>query len=158
MKTIFAAIGTLAILQTAAATEIAVTYSDDFAEELTDNYGEREGEKLTEDILEDLERAFDKAGVDPAKVDITIVNAKPNRPTFEQLSNEPSLDSFRSISIGGMKLEGTVYDADGNIVATQEYGWFENNIRDAVGSATWTDANRASRRFATKLAKQLTES
>lgn len=158
MKTIFAAIGTLAILQTAAATEIAVTYSDDFAEELTDNYGEREGEKLTEDILEDLERAFDKAGVDPAKVDITIVNAKPNRPTFEQLSNEPGLDSFRSISIGGMKLEGTVYDADGNIVATQEYGWFENNIRDAVGSSTWTDANRASRRFATKLAKQLTES
>ena len=51
MKTIFAAIGTLAILQTAAATEIAVTYSDEFAEDLADNLGEREGEILTEDIL-----------------------------------------------------------------------------------------------------------
>lgn len=158
MKTIFAAIGSLAILQTAAATEIAVTYSDDFAEELADNYGEREGEKLTEDILDDLQRAFEKAGVDPAKVDVEIVNAKPNRPTFEQLSSEPGLDAFRSISIGGMELVGTVYDAEGNVVATQEYSWFENNIRDVVGSATWTDANRASRRFATKLAAQLNDS
>ena len=158
MKTIFAAIGSLAILQTAAATEIAVTYSDDFAEELADNYGEREGEKLTEDILDDLHRAFEKAGVDPAKVDVEIVNAKPNRPTFEQLSSEPGLDAFRSISIGGMELVGTVYDAEGNVVATQEYCWFENIIRDVVGSATWTDANRASRRFATKLAAQLNDS
>ena len=100
MKTIVAAIGTLAILQTAAATEIAVTYSEDFAEELADNYGEREGEKLTEDILKDLEHAFEKAGVDPAKVDVEIVDAKPNRPTFEQISNEPGIDAFRSISIG----------------------------------------------------------
>ena len=158
MKTIVAAIGTLAILQTAAATEIAVTYSEDFAEELADNYGEREGEKLTEDILKDLEHAFEKAGVDPAKVDVEIVDAKPNRPTFEQISNEPGLDAFRSISIGGMELVGTAYDADGNVLATQEYEWFENNIRDVVGSSTWTDANRASRRFASRLAKQLSDS
>ena len=158
MKTIVAAIGTLAILQTAAATEIAVTYSEDFAEELADNYGEREGEKLTEDILKDLEHAFEKAGVDPAKVDVEIVDAKPNRPTFEQISNEPGLDAFRSISIGGMELVGTAYDADGNVLATQEYEWFENNIRDVVGSSTWTDANRASRRFASRLAKQLNDS
>ena len=158
MKTIFAAIGTLAILQTAAATEIAVTYSEDFAEELADNYGEREGEVLTEDILDDLQRAFEKAGVEPAKVDITIVDAKPNRPTFEQVSAEPGLDMFRSVSLGGMELTGTVYDADGNVLATQEYGWFENDIRDVFGSSTWMDANRASRRFANKLAKQLSES
>lgn len=158
MKTIFAAIGTLAIFQTAAATEIAVTYSDDFAEELTENYGEREGERLTEEILEDLERAFEKAGVEPAKVDVTIVNAKPNRPTFEQMHAKPGLDPIRSISIGGMELTGTVYDSDGNVLVTQDYGWFENNIRDVVGSGTWTDANRASRRFATRLAKQLSDS
>ena len=158
MKTIFAAIGTLAILQTAAATEIAVTYSDEFAEDLADNLGEREGEILTEDILEDLEYAFEKAGVDPAKVDVEIVDAKPNRPTLEQVSAEPGLDAFRSISLGGMKLNATVYDASGEVVATQEYGWFENDIRDVVGSGVWTDANRASRRFANKLAKQLSAS
>lgn len=158
MKTIFAAIGALAILPTAAATEVAVTYSDDFAEELTDNYGEREGETLTEDIIEDLEFAFTKAGVSPARVDVTIVDAKPNRPTFEQLSDRPGLDAIRSISIGGMELSGTAYDADGNVLATQDYEWFETNIRNTVGSGTWTDANRASRRFAKKFAKQLTDS
>ena len=158
MKTIFAAIGTFAILQTAAATEVAVTYSDDFAEELSDNYGEREGETLTEEIIEDLDRAFAKVGVDPARVDITIVDAKPNRPTFEQLSSRPGLDSFRSISLGGMELVGTAYDADGNVIATQEYGWFESNLRDVVGSGVWTDANRASSRFAKKMAAQLSDS
>lgn len=158
MKTLFAAIGALAILPIAAATEVAVTYSDDFAEELADNYGEREGEELTQDIVDDLERAFARAGVTPAKVDITIVNAKPNRPTFQQMRDEPGLDPFRSISIGGMKLTGTAYDADGNVLASQEYGWFENDIRDVIGSGVWTDANRASRRFAKKLATQLSDS
>ncbi|MEE2930079.1 MAG: hypothetical protein VX599_05160 [Pseudomonadota bacterium] len=158
MKTLFAAIGALAILPIAAATEVAVTYSDDFAEELADNYGEREGEELTEDIVDDLERAFARAGVTPARVDITIVNAKPNRPTFQQMRDEPGLDPFRSISIGGMKLTGTAYDADGNVLASQEYGWFENDILDVIGSGVWTDANRASRRFAKKLATQLSDS
>lgn len=158
MKTIFAAIGALAILPTAAATEVAVTFSDDFAEELSDNYGEREGETLTEEIIEDLDRAFEKAGVSPARVDVVIVDAKPNRPTFDQLSARPGLDAFRSISLGGMELTGTAYDADGNVLAVQEYGWFENDIRDVIAAATWSDANRASRRFAKKFAKKLTDS
>ncbi|MEL7108078.1 MAG: hypothetical protein AAGJ68_03985 [Pseudomonadota bacterium] len=158
MRIFFAAIGALAILPLAAATEVAVTYSDDFAEELADNYGEREGETLTEDIVQDLERAFKRAGVEPARVDITIVNAKPNRPTFEQLNDRPGLDAFRSISLGGMELSGTAYDGDGNVLATQDYGWFETDIRDVLGSGVWSDANRASRRFATKMAKQLSES
>lgn len=158
MKTLIAALGALALLPAATATEVTVSYSDDFAEELADNYGQREGERLTEDITDDLSHAFKKAGVTPARVEVTIINAKPNRPTMDQLSDRPGLDGFRSISIGGMELTGTAYDADGNVLATQEYEWFENNIRDVVGSAVWTDANRASRRFAKKLANQLSAS
>lgn len=158
MKTIFAAIGALAILPTATATEVAVTFSDDFAEELADNYGEREGERLQEDIIEDLDQAFTKAGVSPARVDVTIVDAKPNRPTYEQLTGRPGLDAIRSISIGGMELVGTAYDAEGNVVATQEHEWFESDIRLVFGSGVWGDANRASRRFANRLAGQLSDS
>ncbi|MEO1303529.1 MAG: hypothetical protein AAFV37_01045 [Pseudomonadota bacterium] len=158
MKTLFAAIGALALLPVAAATEVVVSYSDDFAEELEDNYGEREGEALAEDITDDLTQAFERAGISPAKVDVTIVDAKPNRPTFEQLGAQPGLDPIRSISIGGMEMVGTVYDADGNIIATQEYGWFQNDIRDVFGAGTWHDANRASRRFANRLAKTLSDS
>ena len=157
MKTMLAAIGALAILPVAAATEVAVSYSEDFAEELADNYGEREGAVLTDDIVDDLTRAFERAGIEPAKVDVTIVDAKPNRPTFEQLGAQPGLDPIRSISIGGMELIGTVYDADGNVIATEEYGWFENNIDDVFGAGTWNDSNRASRQFARRLTKQLSE-
>lgn len=158
MKTLIAALGALALLPAAAATEVTVSYSDDFAEELADNYGEREGERLTEDITDDLSHAFKKAGVNPARVEVTIVDAKPNRPTFDQLGARPGLDGLRSISIGGMELTGTAYDADGNVLATQEYEWFETNIRDVIGSAVWSDANRASRRFAKKLTDQLSAS
>lgn len=158
MKTLIAAFGALALLPVAAATEVAVSYSDEFAEELAENYGEREGERLTQDITEDLSLAFNKAGVNPARVEVTIINAKPNRPTFDQLGATPGLDGFRSISIGGMELTGTAYDGDGNVLATQDYEWFENNIQDVIGSSVWTDANRASRRFAKKLADQLSAS
>ncbi|MEO0608026.1 MAG: hypothetical protein AAFY82_07325 [Pseudomonadota bacterium] len=158
MKIIIAAIGALALLPVAAATEVAVSYSDDFAEELTENYGEREGERLRQDITKDLDQAFEKAGVTAARVEIVIVDAKPNRPTFEQLSGKPGLDPIRSISIGGMELSGTAFDAEGNVLAAQDYEWFQNNIRDVVGFSTWGDANRASRRFARKMADQLSDS
>lgn len=158
MKTIFAAIGALALLPVAAATEVAVSYSDDFAEELTDNYGEREGERLRQDITQDLDQAFEKAGVSPARVEVVIMDAKPNRPTFEQLTDQPGLDPIRSISIGGMELTGTAYDTEGNVLATQDYEWFQSNIRDVIGISTWGDANRASRRFARRMADQLSDS
>jgi len=158
MKSIFTAIGAIALLPIASATEVTVTYSDDFAEELVDNYGEREGTILSEDIIEDLDRAFEKIGVAPARVDVTIVDAKPNRPTFQQLSDRPGLDAFRSISLGGMKLAGTAYDAEGEVLTTVEYDWFENNIQHVIGSGVWTDANRASQRFSSRMAKQLSDS
>lgn len=158
MKSILIALGVLALLPAAAATEVAVAFSDDFAEELADNYGEREGARLTDDIVKDLDQAFTKVGVTPARVDVTIVDAKPNRPTLQQLSDKPGLDGFRSISIGGMKLIGTAYDDSGEVLTTVEYGWFENDIRDAFGSGIWSDANRASRRFSTRMAKQLIDS
>jgi hypothetical protein len=158
MKTIFASFGALALLQTAAATEVTVTYSEDFAEDLADDYGEREGGVLTEDIIEDLTRAFDKADVSPARVDVTINDAKPNRPTMEQTRKKPGLDMFRSRSLGGMDLTGVAYDGDGNVIGEITYDWYEFDIRDAFGAGTWSDANRASRRFAKKLAQEIDES
>lgn len=157
MKTLLIAISALALLPVAAATEVNVDYSEDFAEELTENYGEREGDVLTEEIIEDLDKAFSKAGVSPARVDVTIVDAKPNRPTRQQTSDRPGLDMFHSRSIGGMKLVATAYDAEGNVLGSHEYGWFETDIRDTIASSTWSDARRASDRFARKFAKKLGE-
>ncbi len=139
----------------AAAADVTVNYSEDFAEALEDNYGVREGERLTRTIRKDLEQALERRGVDVARIEVTINDAKPNRPTIQQASDRPGLDMIRSISIGGMDLSARAFDGEGNLVAELQYDWYENSIRDVIGASTWWDAGRASDRFSRKLAKQL---
>jgi len=54
-----------------------------------------------------------------------------------------------------MDLKAIAYGADDEMLGELEYGWFENDIRLAQGRATWSDARRASGRFARKFAKEL---
>ena len=144
-----------AATQFAQAATISVTYSEDFAEELSEEYGEREGERLSAMIIRDLEEEMEREETTVARIAVVIEDAKPNRPTFEQISGSPGLDPIRSVSIGGMDLSGIAYDEDGNEVARVEYDWFSNNIRDSIGTSTWWDARRASDRFADRLVKEI---
>lgn len=154
IKQIALTAGLLALVAAPAlAADITVGYSEDFEEKLVEDLGEREGEYLSEYVTSALEDAFAKTGVDPARVEVTIEDAKPNRPTFEQLSAQPGLDFARSISIGGADFSAIAYDAEGNILAEVDYDWFESDIRDVIGTATWSDARRATRRFATRMAE-----
>ncbi|MFN3314701.1 MAG: hypothetical protein ACK46Q_14720 [Hyphomonas sp.] len=138
----------------AAATEIAVTYSPEFTEKLESDYGLREGAFLTSRVERDLTRQLERAGVDVARVDVTILDARPSRPTFKQGGDTPGLDMFRSVSTGGMELQAVAYDASGTALGDLEYKWFENDIRNA-GLTTWQDASRASDRFARRFVKTL---
>lgn len=153
MKTLIMSAALLALAPIASAAEISIGYSSEFQEKLVEDYGEREGEKLAEDVRKDLEHAFKKAGVDPARVDVIIIDAKPNRPTMGQLSAKPGLDMLRSKSIGGMDLKGVAFDASGNAIAEVEYDWYESSIENVIASSVWSDANRASRNFAKRLAE-----
>ncbi|MEM9938377.1 MAG: hypothetical protein AAFZ91_15030 [Pseudomonadota bacterium] len=153
MKRLLTSLAALALIPVAGATEISVSFSEDFAETLSDEYGEREGTFLTEEVIEDMEQAFVKYGVSPAKVDITIIDAKPNRPTFKQLG-KPGL-SFQSVSVGSLKLEAIAYDAAGDLIVSKKYSSFNRDIRDSVGASTWYEAKRSSDRFARKFAEEL---
>ncbi|MFN7180586.1 hypothetical protein [Hyphomonas sp.] len=146
------ALMTAAIAPGAIAAEINVSYGPDFAEKLTDDYGEREGTYLSERVKKDLESELNRAGVDVARVDVTILDAKPSRPTFKQAGDKPGLDVHRSVSLGGMKLKAVTYDAAGNASEPFEYKWYESDISQA-GISTWHDARRASVRFASRYAK-----
>lgn len=157
MKTALIALTALALAPVAAAAEIVIGYAPDFQEKLEDDYGIKEGDKLQSDIRSDLERELGKANVDPARISVTILDAKPNRPTMEQLSQRPGLDMLRSKSIGGMELSGVAYDASGAAIAEVEYEWFESDITQVVAAGVWSDANRASRRFAQRFAEELTD-
>lgn len=154
MKHLLAAAVLLGLAPVAAATEINVSLGPDFSEKLAEDYGEREGEYLAGRVRADLQRALDKSGADVARVDVTILDAKPSRPTFKQGSDEPGLDMHRSVSVGGMKLSAVAYDAAGAKSDPFEYKWYESDIRQA-GLTTWQDARRASSRFAARFARTL---
>ncbi len=136
------------------AAEISISYSPEFTEKLQEDYGVREGEYLSQRVQRDLTRALEKAGVDVARIEVTIVDARPSRPTFKQAGDRPGLDMMRSVSTGGMDLKAIAYTAEGAEAAQLEYKWYETDIRYA-GLTTWQDASRASDRFARRLAAKL---
>ncbi len=122
-------------------------------------YGERDLNRLAEHLETKMARRLSKKGVtvsDTASktLRLTITDAKPNRPTFEQLSREPSL-SFKSFGIGGASFEGQLISASGESIGDISYAWYENDFEDAAFSGTWTDAKRAMDFFTRKTAKKL---
>ena len=122
------------------------------------------GKKALANLAKRLERRttkrLEKAGIDvnenaPTVLELTLIDAKPNRPTFRQMSKNASL-SHRSFGIGGAKFEAKLIAPSGDL-ANFKYKWYENNILDARYNGTWTDANRAIDRFARKLSKALSK-
>lgn len=128
-------------------------------------YGEKSLQRLIDETEEELTDDLTKRGVivsDDAPVTLRVVleDVNNNRPTFEQLSREPSL-SFESFGIGGAELSATLVSDDGTDFGSMSYRWFDSNIQDAVfmrGSGVWSDANRAISRFAKHVSKELSQS
>jgi len=122
-------------------------------------YGDRDIERLTERLESKLEKKFAKKGIEVSDtastvLRITIEDAKPNRPTFNQLSKQPGL-SFQSFANGGAELEAELIAAGGQSLGTMSYRYYENDIRYAQNGGTWHDAHRAFSSFASKAAKTL---
>lgn len=154
MKTAFIGLVSLALMPAAYAGDIHITFSEEMVEDLQDDYGMREADYLTEQLREDITQEFDGKLDMYGDITVEIVDAKPNRPTFQQMGDTPGL-SMRSVSLGGAKLTGSIEDLDGNVISVTDYRYYENDIRAVVGRATWSDANRAFDRFARKLAKDV---
>lgn len=122
-------------------------------------YGDRDLERLTKRLESKLEHKLTKKGIEVSDdastvLRITIEDAKPNRPTYNQLSVQPGL-SFQSIGNGGAELEAELIAAGGESLGTMSYRYYETDIRDARFGGTWGDAHRAFGRFASKAAKTL---
>jgi hypothetical protein len=157
MRTILAALAGLAILAAPAASALTVEtrMSADFQKKLDKDYGIREANILTTALTSKIENQFARQGVKADRVVVTIEDAKPNRPTFQQVSDKPGLDPIRSISIGGAHLVGIAYDASGKEIGTLDYDWYETDLSNVIAATTWSDArwtfDRFARRFADKL-------
>jgi hypothetical protein len=126
-----------------------------FQEKLKDDFGVREEKVLTDSLVKRVTNIFSQRGVSADRVVVTINDAKPNRPTWEQVSDKPGLDPMRSKSIGGATVTGIAYDAAGKELGTFEYKWYESDLRNVIPGATWHDAQRTFDRFARRFADKL---
>ena len=131
----------------APAAKVNVTVGPELARK-SRRYGERELSYLTTDLANTVRRAAAKGGF--TRVDLVLEDAKPNRPTFAMLARETSL-SLSSLSVGGAQITGVAYGPNG--AQPLKSSWYETDLRQEIGTSTWTDASRAFQFLAASLSK-----
>ncbi len=144
----------LAFAAPAWAQSTPVSFSPEFQTALEEEYGVREGEYLRTAVEQAIQAELARRGVSNSglAINVTIVDAEPNRPTMQQLFDQPSLDAGSSISIGGAELRAVIHTASG-ATAEVTHRRYNHSLADIVGPATtWTEARRAIRQFAVKVA------
>jgi hypothetical protein len=136
-----------------------VSFSPEFQASLEDNLGVREGEELREAVTDAVNRALARRGAvaaqgAPLTIEISIVDADPNRPTMQQLAARPGLDYGRSLSIGGAELHAVLRGADGGVISEVSHRRYNYDINEVANFSptTWSEARRAIRRFAERVA------
>ena len=156
----FCGLAALAFAQGAAAVTVSpVSFSAEFETALNEEIGVREGEVLRQDVERAVAAALTRRGVAVGSgggtIEIVIVDADPNRPTLQQLSDEPALDYIRSMSIGGAELHAVIRGANGEVLAEVDHRNYNQSLDEFHGmppAGTWSEARRAIRRFASKVA------
>jgi hypothetical protein len=136
----------------AAPASVHVTIGADLQKQAEKTYGVRDINDLARDLERNVTRALTKSGAyDGARIELTLVDAKPNRPTFKQMGDKPGL-SFQSHGIGGARIEGKAIAPDGTVTPLK-YSWYESDIRQTYAYSTWHDAQDTFGRFAYRLAR-----
>lgn len=139
-----------------------VSFSAEFQTSLDENFGAREGAVLRRAVTEAVSSALARRGANLGPggivVEISILDADPNRPTMQQLVHTPGLDYGRSLSIGGASLSAVLRGADGAVIAEVTHRRYNTNIQEvALGaSGTWSEARHTIRQFAEKVADAYT--
>lgn len=135
-----------------------VAFSSEFQNDLEEEFGLREGEYLREFVQTALTRALAREGAELGAsglvIETTIVEADPNKPTMQQLTDTPGLDYGGSLSIGGAELVA-VLRRDGHVVGEVSHRWYSPSLADAnFAGGSWADARRSIRRFANEVADE----
>lgn len=135
----------------AAPASVTVTVGPDLQKKAVETYGVRDVDRLAIELRKDVERELARTGAySGARIELVLVDVRPNRPTFKQLSDKPGL-SFESFGIGGARIEGQAI-APGGVVTPLKYSYYETDIRQTWAHSTWSDAQWTMNRFAYRLA------
>jgi hypothetical protein len=136
----------------AAPASISVTVGPELQLKAVNSLGQRDVDDLVKSLQTAVEKRLAKTGAyDGAHIDLVLVDAEPNRPTFKQLGDTPGL-SLRSFGIGGARIEGRAVAADG-VVTPLRYSYYSPDIRWASSKAIWSDADWAIDTFADQLSR-----
>jgi len=134
----------------AQATDVVVRIGPELQAKARD-LGQRDLDRLARELEAGVERAVARSGRgDGGRLELTLVDVRPSRPTFEQMARRPGL-SMESVSNGGAALEGVEIGADGRERPVR-FSWYESDIRWAHARGTWSDAHRAFQMFARQYA------
>ena len=134
------ALGTAAFSQSTPAVPVQVSLGPKLLAK-ADDLGSQELMDLTRDLKDEVQSALARSREKPSQVNLVLEDAVPNRPTFAQLSRTVSL-SPRSIGLGGASVSGSATYPDGT-TRPIKVQYYETDLRDVVGYATWSDADRA---------------
>jgi hypothetical protein len=132
-----------------------VSYSPQFQTALTRDYGTREGDYLRRDVEQSVRAAIERRHVSTngITIEVSIVDARPNSPTMQQLAHRPGLDPILSFSVGGAELTAVLRNANGQQVAEVRHRKFNYSIDDVYPpTSTWHEAQYAIDQFAEKVA------
>lgn len=123
-----------------------------------EQFGEAELARLTgylRDVLETTLVAANWHGIAAREtvLDVTLVDVVPSRPTMAQIQTM-DMAHYSGEASGGAELTATLRDADGRLVATYHFAWYNPETAGA-GSGIWTDTRTAFARFSRDLAESL---
>jgi hypothetical protein len=123
--------------------------------------GEDELARLASYLREDLQAALVASswhGVAAREtvLEVTILDVMPNRPTLSQIQQMAGVH-YSAHTAGGADLSAVLADADGAVIATYDFSWYNPEPGDGTGSGIWSDTRTAFNRFARRLADSLGE-
>ncbi|WP_309645237.1 hypothetical protein [Phenylobacterium sp.] len=131
---------------------VQVTLGAELAKKAADDYGVRDVDRLASELQADVQRELHRTGVlAGGRVELTLIDVRPNRPTFKQLGDRPGL-SYESFGTGGLAIEGRAISVDGDVTPIR-YTWYETDIHDSRIGGTWADAQHGIDRFVFQLGR-----
>jgi hypothetical protein len=147
-----AAIAALATSASAAPASVNVVIGPELQKDAARIYGVRDIDRLADNLQTSVARDLARTGAyADSRIELVLVDAKPNRPTFKQLTDKPGL-SFQSFSVGGAEIEGRAIAPDGTVTPLR-YSWYESDIRQSLNVWVWHDAEWTFDRFANRLSR-----
>src|SRR6185312_4392369 len=146
MRTVAIAIATVALLASATAAlaapaSVSVSIGPALQAKAA-KLGVRDVDQLAAELRTAVERQVVRRGAyEGARIELVLADAAPTRPTFQQMSDRPSL-SFESFGLGGAEIGGRAIAADGAVTPIH-FRSYESDIRQSRRGGTWSDADAA---------------